>query len=175
MGPLAVLIHTAFPQKGTAAVQEDPHVSPSQHCASGPRDPRPRHCSCPPFPGMTAVIESPVSQVLVSRASLRDLSEQMGPDVCRQFVGNYINMWEGRYARLVNSLDGGDYPGAMDVVLSIKISSQMAGAKQLAGYAGIAQDMVGRTDIDGLQSLLEPMQQCGEATLASLRDMLAGI
>lgn len=124
---------------------------------------------------MTAVIESPVSHVLVSSASIRDLSQQMGPEICRQFVGNYIDMWEGRYQRLVNSLDGGDYPGAMDVVLSIKISSHMAGAKRLAGYAGIAQEMVGRTDIHGLQSLLEPMHECGEATLASLRQMLDNI
>ncbi|MBF4993003.1 hypothetical protein ITX31_02610 [Arthrobacter gandavensis] len=118
------------------------------------------------------MIESPVSHVLVSRASLRDLSRQMGPEVCRQFVGNYIDMWEGRYQRLVKSLDGGDYPGAMDVVLSIKISSHMAGAERLAGYAVLAQDMVGRTDIHGMQSLLKPMQECGEATLASLRHLL---
>lgn len=157
-----------------AALQEDPHVSPPKHRASGPRNPRPCRCFRP-LSGMTAVIDSPVSHVLVSSASLRELSRQMGPEICRQFVGNYIDMWEGRYRRLVNSLDGEDYPGAMDVVLSIKISSHMAGAKRLAGYAGIAQEMVGRTDIQGLLSLLEPMQECGAATLASLREMLDAI
>lgn len=161
----------AFPQKGTAAVQEDPHVSPQKHCASGPRNPRPRRCFRP-LSGMTAVIESPVSHVLVSSASIRDLSQQMGPEICRQFVGNYIDMWEGRYQRLVNSLDGGDYPGAMDVVLSIKISSHMAGAERLSTLAAEAQAAVAAYDFPALDSMVEAIGRCGADTMAFLTDSL---
>ncbi|WP_312180579.1 Hpt domain-containing protein [Arthrobacter sp.] len=117
---------------------------------------------------MIAVTERPSSQTLVSTRVLRELSEQMGPETCRQFVGNYIDMWAGRFSRLVSALDEADFPGAMDVVLSIKISSQMAGAERLAALASLAQEMVRNADFCGLSSLIEPIQLCGEETLLHL-------
>lgn len=121
---------------------------------------------------MIAVTERPSSHALVSPRALRELSEQMGADICRQFVGNYIEMWDGRFSRLVNALDTSDFPAAMDVVLSIKISSQMAGAERLAGLALRAQEMVLRTDRCGLASLIEPIQQCGDDTVRHLSQSL---
>jgi len=117
---------------------------------------------------MIAVTERPSSQTLVSTRVLRELSEQMGPEICHQFVGNYIDMWDGRFSRLVAALDTADFPGAMDVVLSIKISSQMAGAERLAGLASRAQEMVRSADRCGLASLIEPIQQCGDDTVRHL-------
>lgn len=137
------------------------------------RNPRLQHCSRPAGHLVTAVKERQITRTLTSAAALNELSEQMGREAVRQFVGNYIHMWNGRFERLVTALEEPDYPGAMDVVLSIKISSQMAGALRLAGYASIAQDMVRAADHAGLVSLLDPLQRCGEDTVRALSESLS--
>ncbi|MBD7996061.1 Hpt domain-containing protein [Arthrobacter sp. Sa2CUA1] len=108
----------------------------------------------------------------MSTRALRDLSDQLGLGTCQQFVGNYITMWESRYSRLVAALHSEDFPDVMDVVLSIKISSQMAGAERLAGLAAEAQQLAHSRDHAGLMSLLEPLQRCGEDTIRQLHDTL---
>ena len=137
------------------------------------RNPRLQYCSRPAGYGVIAVKERPISRTLTSAAALDELSEQMGQETCRQFVGTYIQMWNGRFQRLVSALEEPDYAGAMDVVLSIKISSQMAGALRLAGYASIAQDMVRSADHAGLVSLLDPLQSCGQETVRALSESLS--
>jgi HPt (histidine-containing phosphotransfer) domain-containing protein len=117
---------------------------------------------------MMAVADHPSAHALVSTRVLCDLSEQMGSETCRQFVANYVEMWDGRFARLESAVTSADLSDAMDVVLSIKISSQMAGAERLAGLASIAQEMILRADHCGLASMLEPLKQCGEETLRCL-------
>ena len=109
---------------------------------------------------------------LVSSGVLRELSDQLGQDICHAFVGNYIDMWDGRYSRLVSVVDNFDYDEAMDVVLSIKISAQMVGAEELSRLARGAQRMVRSSDVAGLASMLELMARCGEETVEQLRGTL---
>ena len=84
-------------------------------------------------------------------------------------------MWESRYTRLVSALHSEDFPDVMDVVLSIKISSQMAGAERLALLAADAQQLVTSRDHAGLLSLLEPLERCGQDTIRQLHDTLPGL
>ncbi|MGW9402454.1 hypothetical protein ACWGQ2_00625 [Arthrobacter sp. NPDC055585] len=104
--------------------------------------------------------------------ALRDLSDQLGPGTCQQFVGDYIQLWDSRYSRLVSALHTTDFPAAMDVVLSIKTASQMAGAERLARLAADAQALVRKQDRSGLAALLEPLEQCGQETMDELRQTL---
>ena len=131
--------------------------------------------SCPRNRCMIAISERRLSSRLVSVGTLRELSNQMGPDVCRQFVGNYIDMWDGRYSKLVSTLNMQDYPAAMDVVLSIKISSHMAGADRLATLAQHAEQLVHKKDQGGLVSMLESFRKCGEDTLHQLEQALPNV
>lgn len=104
--------------------------------------------------------------------ALLDLSDQLGPGTCQQFVGNYIRMWDSRYSRLVSAQQSADLAEAMDVVLSIKTASQMAGAGALARLAAEAQHLVLRGDLSGLGSLLEPLEECGQQTIQELRQAM---
>ena len=106
-------------------------------------------------------------QLLAVRA-LHDLSDQMGPTTCREFVTNYIAMWDGRYQRLAGAVSDGDLPAAMDVVLSIKISSHMAGGERLATLAATAQELVRNYDLPGLTDLLAAISTCGAETMLEL-------
>lgn len=121
---------------------------------------------------MIALDNRPAARRLVSVRVLRDLTDQLGPGTSRQFVGEYIRLWDSRYTRLVSALHNTDFPAAMDVVLSIKTASQMAGAERLARLAAEAQDLVLSGDHAGLVALLEPLEQCGQDTMHELGRVL---
>lgn len=112
---------------------------------------------------------------LVSVRVLRDLSDQLGSGTSRQFVDDYIRLWDSRYSRLVSALHNADFAAAMDVVLSIKTASQMAGAQQLARLAADAQALVRSEDHTGLVALLGPLEQCGQDTMHELGQVLHGL
>ncbi len=121
---------------------------------------------------MIALDNRPATRRLVSVRVLRDLSDQLGSGISRQFVGDYIRLWDSRYSRLVSALHTADSAAAMDVVLSIKTASQMAGAERLARIAAEAQDLVRREDYAGLADLLEPLEACGQDTMLELGQVI---
>ncbi|MDK1360204.1 hypothetical protein QNO00_07980 [Arthrobacter sp. zg-Y1219] len=105
---------------------------------------------------------------LIAREQLLDLTDAMGPASCREFVGNYVALWESRYERLHRAVTGADDAAAMDVVLSIKISSEMAGAMRLAALASAAQQRLVRSGAVDLASMLGVIAACGRETMACL-------
>ena len=127
-------------------------------------------------PGLPAAAQSVMPELphrIIALATLLDLSEQMGARTCRQYIGNYISMWDGRFARLVGAAETKDLEAAMDVVLSIKISSHMAGAERLSALAAEAQAAVAAYDFPALDSMVEAIGRCGADTMAFLSDSLA--
>ena len=109
---------------------------------------------------------------LIAREQLLDLSDQLGPSVCHDFLLNFIGMWNGRLERLRKAVAGADDDAAMDVVLSIKISSQMAGAARLAALAACAEKRLVASGARELAQLLIIMADCGRETMSCLRDSL---
>ena len=105
---------------------------------------------------------------LVACDQLLDLTDQLGPASCREFVTNYIALWESRYNRLCQAVTGADDDAAMDVVLSIKISSEMAGAQRLAALACAAQQRLAYSGAAALASMLALIAACGRETMACL-------
>ena len=105
---------------------------------------------------------------LVACDQLLDLTDQLGPASCREFISNYIALWESRYDRLYRAVTGADDDAAMDVVLSIKISSEMAGAQRLADLAYCAQQRLARFGAAELLSMLAAIAACGRETMACL-------
>lgn len=106
--------------------------------------------------------------VLVAREQLLDLTDALGPASCREFVGNYIALWDSRFERLHGAVARADDAAAMDVVLSIKISSEMAGANRLAALAHTAQQRLGSSGAADLASMLGVFAVCGRETMAFL-------
>lgn len=109
---------------------------------------------------------------LIALDALLELSDQLGADTCRQYVSNFVSMWESRYARLSHAVQDADYDAAMDVVLSIKISSHMAGAERLSSLGAAAQDLVARRDAGALAEMMLLIRDCGMDTVEFLSESL---
>jgi HPt (histidine-containing phosphotransfer) domain-containing protein len=74
---------------------------------------------------------------LLDHSVLDKLRAELDDDegVWKVFVQNFIAHLPERNERLRQALTTGDYPGALDAVLSLKTSSQMVGAERLANLA----------------------------------------
>ena len=107
---------------------------------------------------------------LISMDKLRGLSDQVGAESCRRFVSNFVAMWDSRFTRLEQAVARPDFDAAMDVVLSIKISSHMAGAVRLSALATAAQELVARRDLNGLTEMVVAVDACGIETMAYLSE-----
>lgn len=105
---------------------------------------------------------------LVARDALLDLADQLGPATCREFVGNFVTLWHDRYDRLRLAVISADDDAAMDVVLSIKIASEMAGAQRLAALAHCAQQRLVQSGAADLASMLGIIAVCGQETMPCL-------
>ncbi|MGP5640550.1 Hpt domain-containing protein [Brachybacterium tyrofermentans] len=67
---------------------------------------------------------------------LRRLGEQLGDvDILCRFLDRYLALLDQRLARLEHALTVSDQAGWADAVLSLKTSSEMAGARALAARA----------------------------------------
>ena len=105
---------------------------------------------------------------LVAREQLLDLTDQLGLASCHEFVCNYVGLWQDRFERLRLAVMNADDDAAMDVVLSIKISSEMAGAQRLACLARSAQQRLVLSGAADLASMLGIIAVCGSETMACL-------
>lgn len=111
---------------------------------------------------------------LVSLETLRQLAAELeDEETCRTFVRSFTDMWDERQERLRQAIQASDAKSAMDVVLSVKVSSAMAGAGRLSQLAANLQAMLLRTGEDIRTScildLLEEITACGRATMIQLR------
>ncbi|UUL75677.1 Hpt domain-containing protein [Pseudarthrobacter sp. Fe7] len=97
------------------------------------------------LPGLTAVArELP----LLDDAVLEDLAEDLGgPGIAPKFAQDYAGLWEERRRRLVHSIERADLYGALDIAISIKVTSAMVGAAQLAYLAGRLEGAVRHGDL----------------------------
>ena len=107
---------------------------------------------------------------LVCTATLHSLEESLdgAQALCRNFVGRYIEMWPGRFARLSEALTRGHFEDAMDAALSLRTSSMMVGAVQLGE---LATDIIRFLESDRTASAtrkLPTLHRCGDLTIHQL-------
>ncbi|MDQ0675959.1 HPt (histidine-containing phosphotransfer) domain-containing protein [Pseudarthrobacter siccitolerans] len=117
---------------------------------------------------------------LVDESVLDRLRGELGEaeGYCRAFVGNFIDCLPHRIARLRRTLTIGDLDGSVDAVLSLKTSSQMVGAEQLAGLAMALEDEI-RSEAYAADvtvvlprlaaSFLPPINECSRQTMHRLQ------
>lgn len=79
----------------------------------------------------------PVLDASVLENLLLELDDDEG--LWKIFVRNYVHLLPARIEKIRLTLTTGDLPGATDVVLSLKTSSQMVGAIRLASLAELLQ------------------------------------
>lgn len=105
---------------------------------------------------------------LVSAEQLRSLTNQVGQSSCQEYITNYISLWDDRFDRLCRAVISADDEAAMDVVLSIRISSQMAGAERLATLAHSAQHLLAHSGVAELATMIAGIAVCGRETMTCL-------
>ncbi|WP_138442262.1 Hpt domain-containing protein [Sinomonas susongensis] len=105
---------------------------------------------------------------LVDPTALRVLAEDVGPESAASFARDFVRIWPRRRDNLTAALKQDDYDGALDAALSLRTSSTMVGASQLAG---LACELERRLRADGTAAaarLLPAVVECGERTVAVL-------
>jgi hypothetical protein len=117
---------------------------------------------------------------LVDQSVLERLRDDLDADggYCRIFVGHFIDYLPRRIGRLRLALTTGDLDASVDAVLSLKTSSQMVGAEQLANLA-IALEGEIRTEAHDADvavvlprlaaSFLQPINKCSRLTMHRLQ------
>ncbi|MDP9694394.1 UNVERIFIED_ORG: hypothetical protein J2X79_001949 [Arthrobacter globiformis] len=64
-------------------------------------------------------------------ATFAILAEHVGNPAAESFLATYLDMLPGRLERIVQALETRDAEEAMDAVMSLKVTSAMAGARHL--------------------------------------------
>lgn len=107
---------------------------------------------------------------LLDISVLPELEDEVKEPLIRNFVRDYLSMWEIRRQRLATALalrEGRDQ--AIDAIISIRVSSAMIGGGQLTSLATTLEDQIreGRLPLDG--TALTDLIACGQATIEELR------
>ena len=103
---------------------------------------------------------------LLEPSVLAELDDEL-PGAARRFAGDFARMWERRYRRLVDAVAWSRKDEALDAALSLKVSSFMVGAHQLACEAAWLEAAIRSGDGDPVL-LCQQIAQCGPRTLAEL-------
>ncbi|SDT52371.1 Hpt domain-containing protein [Pseudarthrobacter equi] len=148
------------------AVRMTPMTSPSHEFTTRP---------VRTLPAQTAQAERPLVDHLVLERLREELEDDRG--YTRVFVADFVRCLPGRIERLRHALTTGDWAGSFDTVLSLKTSSQMVGAEQLASLAAdleaeLRSDATTANLPDALPQLaaafLAPILRCSTRTRDSL-------
>jgi HPt (histidine-containing phosphotransfer) domain-containing protein len=84
------------------------------------------------------------------------------------FIRTYADMWPGRYSRLAHAVHVRDWDQAMDAALSLRSSSEMLGAVNLARLALAVEQAIRSRQLHAAGMLLPGLKSCGEDTMSVL-------
>lgn len=76
-------------------------------------------------------MSGPASGPRIEPAALEILAEHVGSSAAESFLANYLTMLPARLERIVRALEVQDMDQALDAVISLKVASAMAGARDL--------------------------------------------
>lgn len=106
---------------------------------------------------------------LIDPYVLQDLGEQLdSKSAVRDFVRDYINVWDERELRLSNALSRRNQAASLDAVLSLRITSTMVGAIRLVTLAGELEALLRDGKLEEAQEALPRVQRCGLRTMREL-------
>ena len=113
---------------------------------------------------------------LVDPAPLQRLCSDLGGDetVQNRFVNDFLALWHTRETRLETALALADLDDADIVLLSIRSSSRMLGAKRLENTAGRLHSTVKNRDLPSCRQQLPGLSEVGTETCWALSQYIAG-
>ncbi|MDJ0350025.1 hypothetical protein [Cryobacterium sp. PH29-G1] len=114
---------------------------------------------------------------LVDVASLHELCQDLGGDVRiqKRFVNDFIALWQPRAVRLGTALAASDVEAADVVLLSIRSSSTMLGARRLESFATQLHGALRARDLSACARQLPQLSLVGSDTCRALSRHLARV
>ena len=112
---------------------------------------------------------------LLDHVVLRELAEDIGPRAATSFAREFAGMWPRRRAALAAAVSRDDAEGAMDAILSMRVSSAMVGARRLEGLAAGLETGLRTGGVQALRPLLRDVERCGDDTALALEKNGAGL
>lgn len=107
---------------------------------------------------------------LIDAAVLDELEDELaGSGLAQRFAGDFVAMWDERYARLAAAVGAQNRPLGLDAAISLKVTSLMVGALRLAKLAELAETAIRHGDFGQSQALMEKLAQIGGQTVRELR------
>lgn len=79
---------------------------------------------------------------VLDSAPLRALAEEAGPRVAEKFLEDYLNLLAARSAAIIDGLNSEDREKTLDSLISLGVSSAMAGASRVEDHARNLQRQV---------------------------------
>jgi HPt (histidine-containing phosphotransfer) domain-containing protein len=106
---------------------------------------------------------------LVDRSVVEELGQGLADQgIAQALVQDFAEAWYTRFRCLETALESQDRADSLDAVLSVKTSSMMVGASQLAGLAGQLESHIRADDYTAAVRALPLVERCGTATVAEL-------
>ena len=107
---------------------------------------------------------------------VRHLGEELdSPAGAHAFLGAYLELLPDRLASVSNAVSAGDEAAAMDRALSLKVTSTMVGALQLAALAETMEALVCRGDWAAAEPLLDALAPAVAAVLKAGAVVVSGL
>lgn len=107
---------------------------------------------------------------LLDPTALEALTEDLGvPGISVQFAHDYAAMWGQRQALLRESVEQEDLAGALDAVISLKVTSTMVGGSRLAHLARTLEAALRQGDLRQVPALLSLIAVHGRDTIKELQ------
>jgi HPt (histidine-containing phosphotransfer) domain-containing protein len=97
------------------------------------------------------------------------LADEAGDAVAQRFLVEYLNLLPARVSRVIGGLSSSDVESSRDAVVSLKVSSAMAGATRMEHYCLELEDrLTARTMPDAAAALLS-MSRISRLLLQDIR------
>lgn len=107
---------------------------------------------------------------LVDATILQELEEQLdGSELALRFARDYATMWDQRCAKLAAAAQNQDMAGALDAVISLKITSAMVGGLRLARLAELLEVVIRQGNFGQGQVLMKRVAEVGTQTVSELQ------
>jgi len=124
----------------------------------------------PSDPAGSGLRHEGVDLPLLDPAVLQDLEEQLGsPEIAFDFARDYTRLWRQRQGNLVAAVERQDRAGALDAVISLKVSSAMVGGARMARLAETLEAFIRDGDFPRGRALLATVAHHGSATVKELQ------
>lgn len=91
------------------------------------------------------------------------------PAIAQRFARDYAHIWESRYRRLAAAFEAQDRDAALEVLISIKVSSIMVGGLRLAHTAEYLEQTLRDGRFSDGQALVTVVADHGNQTVQELR------